>query len=275
MHEAIVGADRRRLNRALEGGQAGEDDDDGEGDSGADGGMSAPPALVCFHSAAAMRRYVEPHGFDLSVSDFTEQTNCLNASVSERVSPYLRYSYSTAFYEMDSPAAQRLSERVEADTGLQRANGGKFQITSYPLGVSYDLHEDCSVGSPELRDRVGTLLIYLSDVPDGGGGETTFPQLKEGGLGIQPTEGSALAFNSMDDRGRCLRESEHEASRVSEGHKYILQRWYYFENFPGMARPVPATPVPVRDPHTPMVLCDGSSCRWYSEWPNTLLPRQA
>lgn len=89
-----------------------------------------------------MHRYVRPHGFSLSSFDWTEQTKCLNATMSKRVSPYLRYSYSTAFYEMDSPAAQRLSKRIEADTGLARVNGGKYQVTSYPVGVSYDLHED-------------------------------------------------------------------------------------------------------------------------------------
>ena len=110
-------------------------------------------------------------------------------------------------------------------------------------------------------------MIYLSDVPVDGGGDTTFPRLN---VAVHPTEGAALVFNSMDDRGRCLPESEHEASQVTRGHKYILQRWYYFENFPGMDRPVPATPIPTRDSRTPMVMCDGSSCRWYSEWPNRL-----
>lgn len=39
--------------------------------------------------------------------------------------------------------------------------------------TGYKTHTDCIVGNSDLRDRMGTILVYLDDVPLGG--ETSFP----------------------------------------------------------------------------------------------------
>ena len=62
-------------------------------------------------------------------------TYCLNSSFSSQVADWLNYnwSYSTAFYPGESGFSKKMAALVQETTGLKKENGGKFQITSYPL----------------------------------------------------------------------------------------------------------------------------------------------
>lgn len=127
------------------------------------------------------------------------------------------------------------------------------------------MHTDCTLG-PEKRDRYATILVYLRDVERGG--ETVFPEL---GISVRPVKGRALVWNSMDSEGNCDPTTIHKAKRVESGHKIILQRWYYYMNFPSLGRrpPPPPNHLPPRSPNQPLVQCDtndSGSCRWYDEW---------
>lgn len=72
----------------------------------------------------------------------------------------------------------------------------------------------------DKRDRYATVLVYLQDVEKGG--ETTFPQL---GIKVKPKKGRALIWNSMTSDGNCDPTSIHNAAKVEQGHKFIIQRW--------------------------------------------------
>ena len=43
-------------------------------------------------------------------------------------------------------------------------------------------------------ERLMTLMVYLSDIAEGGGGNTVFPLL---GLSVPPTKGTALFWNTV------------------------------------------------------------------------------
>ena len=93
-------------------------------------------------------------------------------------------------------------------------------VTSRVFTLGYKNHTDCTVGQDEKRDRYATILVYLKDVAEGG--ETAFPEL---GLSVTPKKGLALVWNSMTEDGQCDPSSIHNAAKVIQGHKYILQRW--------------------------------------------------
>ena len=89
--------------------------------------------------------------------------------------------------------------------------------------TGYKNHTDCVVaedGRGDKRDRYATVLVYLRDVEEGG--ETSFPQL---GISVKPKKGRALIWNSMTADGNCDPTSLHNAAKVVQGHKIILQRW--------------------------------------------------
>lgn len=232
--------------------------------------LTSLPPLLCFDSLTTLRKHLAEVKRDIHVTpnDFMKGTRCVNASFSHTLSQWMagNWSYSTAFYPGESRFSAIFEARVHQAMGLDPKNGGKFQITSYPTGKAYKAHTDCVLGGTDQRDRVATVLVYLDDVSDGG--ETKFPEL---GIWVKPRKGRALVWNNMSPDGVCEPHSLHVASRVNQGSKYILIRWYYYKSFYSLGKRPPEPPLPSRTTGTPRVSCDdydNGSCRWYDEWNN-------
>lgn len=223
--------------------------------------------IICFDSVSTLRKHLENAGKSIKVTprDFTQGTTCVNESFSMQLKEWLNgnWSYSTAFYPQESRFTSIFEQRVKQAMGLLPENGGKFQITSYPLGIGYKSHTDCTE-TEDKRDRVATVVVYLETVAKGG--ETAFPEL---GIWVRPRKGRAVMWNNMDANGHCEPMSIHVANKVEEGHKYILQRWYYYKSFYSLGKRPPEPTLPARHPGQPRVSCDEyeyGSCRWYDEW---------
>eukprot|EP00112_Aurelia_sp_Birch-Aquarium-sp1_P010796 Seg2294.3 transcript_id=Seg2294.3/GoldUCD/mRNA.D3Y31 product="putative prolyl 4-hydroxylase 10" protein_id=Seg2294.3/GoldUCD/D3Y31 len=177
--------------------------------------------IVCFAGIETMNKHLKEIGYHkiASIADFTGGTLCVNETFSKEIAPKFSYSYSTAFYKGDSKFSETFEEQVEKATSLARSHGGKFQITSYQTGVGYKNHTDCTEDE-ETRDRFATILVYLQDVKSGG--ETKFPKL---GISVKPKKGRALVWNNMKPDGSCDPMSVHNAAKVVNGRKVIIQRW--------------------------------------------------
>ncbi|XP_076808598.1 uncharacterized protein LOC143451757 [Clavelina lepadiformis] len=225
--------------------------------------------IICFSGLVTMRLYLKQAKVSwadkVSESDFTPGTRCLNQSLSSQLNGRLVWSRSTSFYPGESKFSSQYEERVGHYAGLKPQNGGKFQVTSYGQGVGYKLHTDCKEHNTDRRDRFATILVYLQDVQSGG--ETEFTELD---IKVKPKKGRALVWNNMDANGNCDLTSYHQAATVQKGKKYILQRWYYYENFPTLGKRTWEPEIPTRTfGLTPRVMCDrfdSGSCRWYDEW---------
>ncbi|XP_069111252.1 uncharacterized protein [Argopecten irradians] len=224
--------------------------------------------FVCFDSINTLREHLKANGIKVKVTpqDFMPKTLCMNATFSSQLKSWFHsnWSYSTAFYPGESRFSKVFEYRVKEATGLLPENGGKFQITSYPLGIGYKTHTDCTENTNDLRDRMGTILVYLQDVEEGG--ETMFPEL---GIWVKPKKGRALVWNNMNEDGKCEPMSIHKAAKVDKGHKYILQRWYYYKSFYSLGKRPPEPEIPRRAELQGRVSCDEyqhGSCRWYDEW---------
>ncbi|CAK0812487.1 unnamed protein product [Prorocentrum cordatum] len=82
-----------------------------------------------------------------------------------------------------------------------------MQMVRYVSGTYYREHHDTNeqMGSSAPGHRIYTLFVYLSTVPDGFGGETSFPKLN---LTVPPRAGSALLWTNVradDPRSRDSR----------------------------------------------------------------------
>ena len=122
----------------------------------------------------------------------------------------------------------RIEARLAALTSWPFENGEGLQMLQYEKGNEYRPHYDwfdASLPGPRKHlerggQRVGTIVMYLSDVEAGGG--TSFPNL---GLTVQPKKGGAVFFANTDSYRRPDPQTLHAGEPVEKGVKYIATKW--------------------------------------------------
>ncbi len=121
-----------------------------------------------------------------------------------------------------------LEARIAAWVQHPVNKGEPFHVLHYQIGKEYKAHHDYFdpqyAGSHSLLagggQRVGTVLLYLSDVERGG--ETTFPKLK---LGVRPKQGAALYFKNCSVGEQIDENSLHASCPVEIGEKWTATKW--------------------------------------------------
>lgn len=119
---------------------------------------------------------------------------------------------------------QRISELV--NWPIDRGEG--LQVFHYPAGGEYRSHFDyfppgdlgSAIHMHNGGQRVGTLIMYLNCVEDGG--ETIFPKL---GLAVVPQRGTALYFGYFNSRREVDPLTLHAGAPVGRGEKWIATKW--------------------------------------------------
>ena len=106
------------------------------------------------------------------------------------------------------------------------------QIVRYKQGQQFSWHYD-EVPKPQLDNggqRLATLLVYLNDIPSGGGGTMFRDLLYDGScLTMQPKQGSALLFFPAFADGRPDDRTLHkgEVMNQDDAEKWIIQMWIH------------------------------------------------
>lgn len=125
-----------------------------------------------------------------------------------------------------------LIARVEARLGVLAnwpvENGEGMQVLRYAPGHEYRTHFDWfDADAPGPRkhlehggQRLGTFVLYLSDVEAGGG--TAFPAI---GLEVQPQKGGAVFFINTDSALTPDRRTLHAGLPVIRGVKFVANKW--------------------------------------------------
>jgi prolyl 4-hydroxylase len=122
----------------------------------------------------------------------------------------------------------RVEERLAALARWPVECGEGLQVVRYDPGEEYRPHCDwIDPGVEGLREhldpggqRLGTFLLYLSDVASGG--DTAFPAI---GLRVKPRKGAALFFQNTDARYAPDRSSLHAGCPVIQGVKWVANKW--------------------------------------------------
>jgi Rps23 Pro-64 3,4-dihydroxylase Tpa1-like proline 4-hydroxylase len=102
------------------------------------------------------------------------------------------------------PRVQRIHDIAGNITGLPSDNMEYMQVVRYSKGQYYVKHHDTSAtyGRSLNGHRIYTMFLYLTDeLPEGGGGETAFPDLTqfgEGGLKVRVKKGAAALWANVD-----------------------------------------------------------------------------
>ena len=145
-----------------------------------------------------------------------------------------RTSTGCSFKRAEWPLIDCIEQRLAALVNWPVEHGEGLQILRYEQGGEYRAHHDyfnpAHPGSQkhvaEAGQRVGTIIMYLSDVDEGGG--TTMPTI---GFGVRPRKGSALFFCNVDAYGAIDPMTLHAGVPVVKGVKYIATKWLREKEF--------------------------------------------
>lgn len=101
-----------------------------------------------------------------------------------------------------------------------------MNLLKYELGQEYKPHFDFFNGEEWTRNvgnRLATVLMYLSDVEDGG--ETIFPNADGGAIKVKPGQGDAVLFYDLTTENTGDNYSLHGSIPVIKGTKWAMTRW--------------------------------------------------
>ncbi|KAK4804882.1 hypothetical protein SAY86_004699 [Trapa natans] len=141
-----------------------------------------------------------------------------------------------------------IEKRIADFTFIPVEHGEGLQVLHYEEGQKYDAHFDYFLDEFNTKNggqRIATLLMYLSDVEEGG--ETVFPaasgnfsskpgwdelsECAKQGLAVKPKMGDALLFWSMRPDATLDPSSLHGGCPVIKGNKWSSTKWMHLEEY--------------------------------------------
>ncbi|CAL5219229.1 g1022 [Coccomyxa viridis] len=139
-----------------------------------------------------------------------------------------------------------IEARIAKHTAIPRDNGEGLQILHYQASEQYRPHFDYfhdKMNTVNGGQRLATLLMYLSDVQEGG--ETVFPDsvtkpnagkagfstCAQAGVAAKPKKGDALFFYSQTPSNQLDEKSLHAGCPVIRGDKWSATKWMRVDNF--------------------------------------------
>ncbi|KAG2494063.1 hypothetical protein HYH03_007706 [Edaphochlamys debaryana] len=167
----------------------------------------------------------------------------------------IRTSYGMFIRRMHDPIIARIERRISLWTHLPVENQEDIQVLRYAHGQTYGAHYDSGDSSlePGPKWRLATMLLYLSDVEEGG--ETAFPHNSEwydpalpaaiekargpfsecakGHVAAKPKAGDAVLFYSFYPNNTMDPAAMHTGCPVLKGVKWAAPVWMHDIPFRG------------------------------------------
>lgn len=137
-----------------------------------------------------------------------------------------RTSNGMFFQRGENDLVRRIEQRLAKLVNWPEENGEGLQILHYGPGAEYKPHYDYfdpnEPGTPTILrrggQRVGTIVMYLSEPEKGGG--TVFPDVH---LEVAPKRGNAVFFSY--ERAHPSTRTLHGGAPVLAGEKWIATKW--------------------------------------------------
>lgn len=148
-------------------------------------------------------------------------------SGADRVADH-RDSEGMFFRLLETPFIARLDQRISQLMNSPVDHGEGLQVLRYGPGSQSTPHFDFLVPSNAANERslarsgqrIGSLVIYLNDVPNGG--ETVFPEV---GLSVAPCRGHAVYFEYCNGLSQLDYLTLHAGAPVIQGEKWAVTKW--------------------------------------------------
>ncbi|XP_054263262.1 prolyl 4-hydroxylase subunit alpha-3-like [Macrosteles quadrilineatus] len=117
--------------------------------------------------------------------------------------------------------AEWLTRRMAQATQMNTTMAHRHQLSRYSISGEYLPHRDHLIYDVDwVDDRLATLMIYLTDVEQGG--NTVFTKWQ---LSVPPVKNSALFWFNFRPNGDPENGSDHSGCPVLRGTKWVLNKW--------------------------------------------------
>ncbi|GBF92354.1 hypothetical protein Rsub_05556 [Raphidocelis subcapitata] len=227
----------------------------GGGGGGGPGGGGGEPGKPWVEVVSWRPRAFVAHGFLTpeearhlrKLSAITLRRSTVIGAGGKSVEDSYRTSFGTFLRRRSDPIVSAVDARVAAWARVPEENAEDMQVLRYDIGQYYKKHFD-GLEDDHAGPRVATVLIYLSDVEEGG--ETAFPDGSEwahpdqaarsgpfspcaaGSVAFKPKMGDALLFWSIKPDGHTLDPaSMHTGCPVLRGVKWSATKWIHARAF--------------------------------------------
>jgi prolyl 4-hydroxylase len=177
-----------------------------------------------------------------------KKSTVVDNETGKSVDSTIRTSEGTFFSRQQDEVIADIERRIAEWSHVPVDNGEGIQVLRYRVGQEYRPHMDAfSDAFNQAEDkggqRVATVLMYLTDVEEGG--ETVFPYTTEKphagdaewsecarkGVAVKPRAGDALLFFSMDNARTLDQKSTHAGCPVIRGEKWSATKWMHVGSF--------------------------------------------
>ncbi|KAL5073836.1 hypothetical protein RYX36_012820 [Vicia faba] len=179
---------------------------------------------------------------------FMEKSSVVDSKTGKSTESRVRTSSGMFLKRGKDKTIQNIEKRIADFTFIPVENGEGLQVLHYGVGEKYEPHYDYFLDEFNTKNggqRVATVLMYLSDVEEGG--ETVFPAAKANfsavpwwndlsecarkGLSVKPKMGDALLFWSMRPDATLDASSLHGGCPVIRGNKWSSTKWMHLEEY--------------------------------------------
>ena len=139
--------------------------------------------------------------------------------------------------EMLRAVNDRMDSLVKHMKPPDRSPAMDFQLVQYRRGGKFRAHQDSWVGDSGSTAMPLTMMVFLNEPEEGG--KTVFPHAGTDGIGVevQPRKGELLVWTSCPEHAArsenggtiwpASLQSTHAGSRLTNGDKWILNRFFW------------------------------------------------
>ncbi|KAK9814785.1 hypothetical protein WJX72_011443 [[Myrmecia] bisecta] len=185
------------------------------------------------------------------------RSNVIDSTTGQEAEDPIRTSWGTFLRRGETDLVAEVESRIASWTMLPTEHGEDIQVLRYQNGQKYDAHWDWFDDPVKHKthlgagNRVATVLMYLSDVEEGG--ETAFPQsiglednqprhnkswssCPAGHVAVHARKGDALMFWDLQPDGQTGDPaSMHAGCPVIAGEKWSATKWIHTRPYGGTA----------------------------------------
>ena len=180
------------------------------------------------------------HVLDLANKSGLSKSGVVDSTTGGSTTSDIRTSTGTYIGKGHDDVIKRIENRIALWSQIPVSHGESLQVLHYDPGQEYKAHFDYFFHEAgKKNNRIATVLLYLSDVEEGG--ETVFPKTNlplsrnqsmfsecgNSGRSIKANRGDALLFWSMTPGGELDSGSSHAGCPVIKGEKWTATKWMH------------------------------------------------